>query len=283
VNATLAAAFGAAFASGVLAFGGAAMQASEARRVPQSRSLRLSLLLDLLRKPVWVAGTALNIVAFVVQVGALALASLAVVQPTLALGLVVLVAAAAWKLGERVERRALAGIGAIIVGLVGLAFVAPRHNHLPENASTAVVLGATLAVLVGGLAAMRAAGRRGGALTSVVAGLGYAWLSFSGTLVGEAFTRRSWGLVAGWSAATVVAAILAVGTEMTALQTWPVTRSKPVVFVLQTIVPALAAPFFSARGFGPAFGLPFGGSLLVVALGAAAVGSSGAVAASQAG
>jgi hypothetical protein len=46
------------------------------------------------------------------------------------------------------------------------------------------------------------------------------------------------------------------------------------VFVLQTRVPALAAPFFAAAGFGPFHGVPFAVSLLVVSGGAAVVGAS---------
>lgn len=274
-------AFALAFVSAVMAFGGSAMQALEARQVPRRQSLRAGLLLTLVRKPLWLAGTALNIVAFGVQVIALALASLAVVQPTLALGLVVLVVIAVWKLGEELERQTLAGIGAIICGLVGLAFVAPRHNHLPQSTTSIVVLGTSLAVVVGVLAAMRMLGRSGGLAASLAAGLSYAWLSFSGALLGEAFTRHSWASVAAWGVATVFAAVLAVTVEMTALQSWPVSRSKPVVFVLQTMIPAFAAPFFSAQGFGPLHGIPFAASLIVVAVGAATVAGSGAVAETQ--
>ncbi|HEX3806990.1 MAG TPA: hypothetical protein VHV52_09455, partial [Gaiellaceae bacterium] len=61
-------------------------------------------------------------------------------------------------------------------------------------------------------------------------------------------------------------------------QTWPVTRSKPVVFVLQTIFPAFLAPFFAAGGFGPLDGVPFVLALLVVGGGSIVIASSRAVA-----
>lgn len=277
----VAVAFALAFVSAVMAYGGSAMQALEARQVPRTQSLRAGLLLTLVRKPLWLGGTAMNIVAFGVQVVALGLASLAVVQPMLALGLVVLVGIAVWKLGEDLELQTLVGVGAIIAGLVGLAFVAPRRNHLPENTISIVTLGASLSLVVGVLAAMRVLDRSGGLAASLAAGLSYAWLSFSGALLGEAFTSRAWTLVALWSLTTVFAAVLAVIAEMTALQSWPVSRSKPVVFVLQTLIPAFSAPFFSARGFGPLNGVPFAVSLVVVAAGAAVVAGSGAVARTQ--
>lgn len=278
---TILLAFGLAFASAAAAYGGSAMQAFEARKVPKSEALRFALLLELIRRPVWIGGTLLNIAAFGGQVVALSLASLAIVQPTFALGLVVLVVIAAWKLSERVGLLEVGGIAAIIAGLVGLAFVAPRHDHLPENTATALTLAATLAAIVCVLGMMRLAGFSGGFVSSIAAGITYAWLSFAGTLLGEAFTHHRWWSVVVITAATIASAVLAVGVEMTALQTWSVTRSKPVVFVLQTLIPALGAPFFSAHGFGPAHGIPFACSLAVVTGGAALVASSAAVAATQ--
>jgi drug/metabolite transporter (DMT)-like permease len=265
-------------ASAVLAYTGSALQAHEARQMPDELSLRPGLLFGLLRRPLWLLGTGMNIVAFVVQVVALSLASLAIVQPTFALGLVVLVVIAAWKLQERVGRWELVGIAAIIVGLVGLAVVAPRHNRLPLDLPAAIVLGSALALLAVLLLLMLRQNFVGGLVASLAAGLAYAWVSFGGTLVGEAFNRHRWLETGAWACATVVGAVLALGTEMTALQRWPVTRSKPVVFVLQTLLPALVAPFFAAAGFGPFHGIPFAISLLVVSAGAAAVGASKSVA-----
>lgn len=270
--------FAAAFLSAVLAYGGSAMQAFEARSVPRTKALQLGLLVALIRRPLWVGGTILNIVAFGVQVLALSLASLAVVQPTLAVGLIVLAAIARWKLGEDIDLRTSAGIAAIIAGLVGLAVVAPRHDHLPQTTTTVVVLAGAFALIALLLGAMRVFGRNGGLVASLAAGLAYAWVAFSGALLGEALRGHAWILIGVWGAGTILAAILALTAEMTALQSWPVTRSKPVVFVLQTLLPALAAPFFAAAGFGAVHGIPFAISLLVVSAGAAAVGASKSVA-----
>ena len=66
--------------------------------MPDELSMRPGLLFELLPRTPWLLGTVMNIVAFLLQVVALSLASLAIVQPTFALGLVVLVVIAAWKL-----------------------------------------------------------------------------------------------------------------------------------------------------------------------------------------
>src|SRR5947209_4423102 len=194
-------------ASAVLAYSGSALQAHEARQMPDELSLRPGLLFALLRRPLWLLGTVTNIVAFVIQVVALSLASLAIVQPTFALGLVVLVVIAAWKLQERVGRREVTGIAAIIVGLAGLAAVAPRHNRLPLDLLTAIVLGSVLALLMALLLLMRRQHLVGGLVASLAAGLTYAWVSFGGTLVGEAFNRHRWLETGAWASATVLGAV----------------------------------------------------------------------------
>jgi hypothetical protein len=74
---------------------GLALQALEARATPNSLSLRLSLLTRLLQSPLWLLGWALGLVGIGPQVLALALAPFVVVQPTLAVGLLLLLAIAA--------------------------------------------------------------------------------------------------------------------------------------------------------------------------------------------
>ena len=66
------------------------LQAREARREPRTSALRASLIGKLLRLPLWLAGTAAGLAAWPLQALALSLASVAVVQPALGLGLIVL-------------------------------------------------------------------------------------------------------------------------------------------------------------------------------------------------
>ena len=60
------------------------LQAAETRRAPLSDAGRPSLLVRLARRPRWLAGTALLVAAWPLQVLALALAPITVVQPLLA-------------------------------------------------------------------------------------------------------------------------------------------------------------------------------------------------------
>ena len=71
---------------------GYALQALEARRAPPERALRPSLVGHLLRRPVWVGGIALALLGWPLQIAALSQAPLTLVQPVLALGLLLLLA-----------------------------------------------------------------------------------------------------------------------------------------------------------------------------------------------
>src|SRR5438552_3144555 len=106
----------AAVAAAVLFNVGVALQAVEARKEPRRLALRLGLLGRLLRRPLWVAGTALQVVGVVPQVVALAYAPFAVVQTVLAAGLVLLLFIGVRYLGERVKRAAVLGVALLVAG-----------------------------------------------------------------------------------------------------------------------------------------------------------------------
>src|SRR5205807_8464522 len=80
---------------------GIALQAMDAREAPHEEHLRLALVWGLLRRARWLAGTGLSILGFPLQLVALLLAPLVVVQPSLAAGLLVLMILGDRLLGER--------------------------------------------------------------------------------------------------------------------------------------------------------------------------------------
>ena len=73
---------------------GYALQAIEARRAPADRALRPTLVTYLLTRPLWVGATALSLLGWPLQIAALSHAPLTLVQPVLALGLLLAPAAA---------------------------------------------------------------------------------------------------------------------------------------------------------------------------------------------
>ncbi len=78
------------------------LQASGAERTPASESARFALLARLWHRPRWLLGTGLIVLAWPLQVIALALAPITVVQPALASSQLVLLAVARIQLREDV-------------------------------------------------------------------------------------------------------------------------------------------------------------------------------------
>src|SRR3954447_7732080 len=127
--------------------GAIAVQALETRKVPQRHGLRLSLLRRLITRPRWLGGTALGALALPLQTVALLFAPLTVVQPCDAAGLLLLLYLGTRMLGERVGPREIAGVAAIVVGIVILAIAAPpREVTHPSGASVLVPVLAVAAV-----------------------------------------------------------------------------------------------------------------------------------------
>src|SRR3954452_24715284 len=93
-----------------------ALQALEAREVPGEHSLRPSLIGRLVRNRRWLGATALGLVGWPLEVVALLLAPLTVVQPCLASGLILLLWLGTTKLGEAPGRREAIAVVAIIGG-----------------------------------------------------------------------------------------------------------------------------------------------------------------------
>ena len=167
------------------------------------RAVGAGLLRALLARPRWLAATALAIAGWPLQVAALALAPLTVVQPALALGLVVLLVLGRRLLGEPVRPRDFVAVAAIAAGLALLAVVRAGQP------STCTPSAATLVAVLGGLGLIAsrrgcAAGCRAAALV-VAAGCAYA----ASGLTTSCWPTRSGGALAailGWAAASAAAA-----------------------------------------------------------------------------
>jgi hypothetical protein len=110
-------------------------------------------------------------------------------------------------------------------------------------------------------------GRSVGILLAVGAGLAFACDGLATKLMTDELGHRSWPGVAAWLAVMVGFAALGTLGELSALQTMPVTRVAPVVFVLTTLIPVGLAPVLAGETWT---------SIPVVVVGAATVLLGGA-------
>ncbi len=217
------------------------LQASEARSAPRSQSVRFSLLFGLARRPWWLVGTALLIIAWPLQVLALSFAPITVVQPMLCSFQIVLLLLAWLKLGERIGRADVIAALAIAFGLGLVVLAAPRHTVVQPSA-----IRLTIPLAVVGIAALfgflRSRVRPAGGLPLVIgAGLGYAWVDFANKLLSNELSSQHWGLALLFIAGVLGFGAVAFLQENSALQTRPVVTVAPVIGAIQDPLPVLMA------------------------------------------
>src|SRR5581483_9401066 len=103
-------------------------QAAEARRAPATEVMRAALLVRLAHRRAWLLGSSLLVLAGVLQVLALGLAPITLVQPTLSTSLLVLLVIVRRRLPDRVGATEVAGALAIVVGLIVIVLAGPHHT-----------------------------------------------------------------------------------------------------------------------------------------------------------
>jgi hypothetical protein len=266
----------AAIAASTLYSLGIALQALDARQAPSQEQLRVALLWRLVRRARWLAGTMLSILGWPLQVIALLLAPLVVVQPALACGLLTLMVLGEHILGERAGRYEYFAVCLIVLGVIGAALTAPEHttSHADRLIVTLVLVGLGLASLAPYL--LKALGHSIAEVTMIGAGLAFGWSGVATKLASDDITRGHWGVAAAWGLSTAAASGVGVLSEMSALQDRPAILVAPVVFVTQTVVPVILGPVLLGEDFGstPLGGVPLTLALATIITGAAMLARS---------
>jgi len=255
---------------------GIALQAMDAKQAPKEEHLRVALAWGLVRQGRWLFGTGLSILGFPLQVLALILAPLVVVQPALAAGLLVLMVAGEHMLDERPGRYEYCAVVAIVLGVIGTGLCAPANSsHVTEVLTTTIVL-SILALAALTPYAMRFFGHPRSEITMFCAGCAFAFSGVATKLTADDLHAGNIGLALLWALSTAAAGGVGTLSEMSALQNRPAIQVAPVVFVTQTAIPVALAPLLFGEYFDstPLGGVPLIASLLVLVIGAGALARS---------
>jgi hypothetical protein len=261
-----------------------ALQALEARGVSEEHSLRVSLLGKLVRNRRWLGATALGLAGWPLEIGALLLAPLTVVQPCLASGLILLLWLGATRLEERPGMREWLAVAAIVAGVTGVALAAPERttDHAGAGAIALALALVALPVAMPYLlqARIRHSPTQGvvkvgrahfvATLATVSAGCGYAWTAIASKLLTDELAAGTIVVAAAWLGTAAASEGLALLSEMSALQHRPATHVAPTMFAVQIIVPVLLAPLIFGESWGDT---PLGGAVLVAAMSIAVAGT----------
>lgn len=240
----------AAVAAAALYNAGLLLQADASRREDVGARFSPTLLGRLAMRRRWLAGSVVAILGWPLHAFALTRAPLTVVQPMLAIGLLVPLVFGARMLGESVRRRDVFEVFAIAVGVSLLVAAAP-----PRTADTAVHLrlGLALAGLAGlvlaSLLLISAVPRWRGSLLILGAGVGFALTALTTKLLADASSRHEWTTAGAWLGATIAAGGVALAGEMSALQIRAASVVASLVFALETVIPVALSPvLFGERG-----------------------------------
>lgn len=248
-----------------------AFQALEARGVSVEHSLRPSLIGRLVRNRRWLGATALGFAGWPLEIVALLLAPLTVVQPCLASGLILLLWLGATRLGERPGLREWTAVAAIAIGVAGVALTAPDRST--EHAGPGAIALAAILIAIPLLAPYVMRGWAGafGTLAVVSAGCGYAWTAIASKLLTDELASGTLLLAIGWLATAGLSEALALLSEMSALQRRPATHVAPVMFAVQVLVPVVIAPLIFNESWGST---PLGGAALIASIAIAVAGTT---------
>ncbi len=243
------------------------LQALEVRAVSPMTRASLGALRGLAARPVWRASIALGLAGFALQVLALRHIALSLLQPLLATGLLGLLAVSAGLLGERVGRREVAAVAAIVAGVAFVALADPQRGEDGAAGLAFVLVTVALAAVALSAFARRRPGD-GGLLAGAIAAdaiTALAAAQAARTLPGVPGT-------AAWCALAAAGGIAAVAAESAVLQRRGAARVAPVVLAGQVAVPVMLAPLVIDERWGSAPLLVCG--LTLVIAGSAVLASS---------
>ena len=248
---------------------GLALQALEARKASKSLGMRFSLLWQLLRRRRWLLGQVLGTVGIGPQLYALSVASFVIVQPLLAVGLLLLLAIGAEVFDEPVGTLAYVGVIAIVAGVALVAWGAPPHSETHRDGVAVIAV----AALVAGVALLPFAVRRtkwdSSTLLMIAAGCGFAGTNIATKLLGDDFGLGHYLVAAGWGVFGLGLGVAATVTGMSAFQRRRATIVVPVTTAVQTYLPLLLEPLFLRERWGAAQlgGVPIVTGVLIALVG----------------
>jgi hypothetical protein len=200
------------------------------------------------------------LVGWPLEILALLLAPLTVVQPCLASGLILLLWLGARKLGEAPGRREVVAVAAIVIGVAGVAWAAPERTTDHAGAGAIALALGLISIPIVAPYLLRRKATAAALLATVSAGCGYAWTAIASKLLTDELAAGALLVAVAWLATAAASEGLALLSEMSALQRQPATRVAPTMFAVQVLVPVLLAPLI----FGEAWSTtPLGGVALV--------------------
>lgn len=223
----------------------ALVQQTVARATGADEALRPRLLLDLARRPRWLAGIGLDALAFFILALALAFGPLALVQPLASLDVLFALPLIARRQGRRLTLQDKAGVVTVAGGIVIFLSVAPPGSGVkaPGLASWGpVFLAAGALSAVTALAGLRVTGKARVIWLAVAAGSVFGVLSALTKATVDVVAMRGVGALATWEPwALLLCGIVGALLGQSAYSSGALSLSLPVLDTLSPIVAVVIA------------------------------------------
>jgi drug/metabolite transporter (DMT)-like permease len=216
------------------------LQRVAAAQARSSRSLRLSLIVELARRKVWLAGIGMVIVAALCQAGALATGPIALVQPIFIIELPITLVIGSSVMHRKIPARIWVSVVAVTVAL-GCGLAAAQ----PSGGSTHAVVGTwAIALIATGCfefvvisAALRLSGEHRAALLGLAAACAYALTAALLKSAMAALSRGAGAFFTSWELyATAAVGVAALFLLQNALQAGTLVASQPMLTVGDALI-----------------------------------------------
>ena len=248
---------------------GTVLQAEVAAAAPAADALRVRLLVRLARSPRWLVGAVATLVGWSLQVAALLLAPVTVVQPALAFTVVAVVVLAWAMTDERLGRRETAAAVVLAAGIGGVAALSPSRTagHAATGPLAAVIV---VLAIAGAAPLVRRHSVWVARLLPMAAGAAFALSAITTKLLTDAGAGAP-AVAAAWLVATSLASATGGIDELSALRTAGPATVAPLVLATQTLIPVALAPALFGETWPGSAGQRLG---LAVAIGAVIGGAA---------
>jgi drug/metabolite transporter (DMT)-like permease len=167
------------------------LQRKANRDEPEGEATGLVLLCHLVRRPAWLGGIAVLVVAFLLQAAALSTGAIAIVQPILVLELPFTLLLASMVFHSRLHAREWIAIVGMSAGLAGMLYALQPSGGDPQRASgVSWVIGITASLVVTAVFVVlgyRAEGLRRAAYLGLATGIGFGFIAALIASIGAAY------------------------------------------------------------------------------------------------
>lgn len=220
---------------------GAVLQRRAAKTVPLADAMRFRLIIDLIRRPIWLAGIVALIAGFLFQAAALSVGDLALVQPIVVAELPLTMVVAALAFRTHLDRDAWIGAISVSGGLAVLLIATAPQSGTGGHGGMWAWLWACVASVGAGtllvMAGLRASGGARAALYGAAAGLGF---GFTAALMKGALNKLNGGVeqvVTSWQLYLMVATgIASFFLVQNAMQAGSLVAAQPGISALDPLV-----------------------------------------------